>query len=157
MYRHLMQIPQPPKQRLPKKLTRFDMTFKSVFFLCILGHCLESGAGQEWPSSSETSGGRLWQVQCIRPGLAVLSRSSCCCLQRKHSHRRKWTRGGCGHGQKHTWQVILQSDLWPVFLQPGGGGRTPHMKGMGMLAVSLRGVNFGFWSLRVFWAKRHHI
>ena len=30
---------------------------------------------------------------------------------------------------------------------PGGwGGRTPHMKGVGMLIVSLRGVNFGFWS-----------
>ena len=27
-----------------------------------------------------------------------------------------------------------------------GGGGTPHMKGMGMLVVSLRGVNFGFWS-----------
>ena len=28
---------------------------------------------------------------------------------------------------------------------PGGGG-TLHMKGVGMLVVSLRGVNFGFWS-----------
>ena len=28
----------------------------------------------------------------------------------------------------------------------GGGGGTPHMKGMGMLVVSLRGVNFEFWS-----------
>ena len=27
-----------------------------------------------------------------------------------------------------------------------GGGGTPHMKGVGMLVVSLRGVNFGFWS-----------
>ena len=26
------------------------------------------------------------------------------------------------------------------------GGRTPHMKGVGTLVVSLRGVNFGFWS-----------
>ena len=26
------------------------------------------------------------------------------------------------------------------------GGRTPHMKGVGMLVVSLRGTNFGFWS-----------
>ena len=25
-------------------------------------------------------------------------------------------------------------------------GDTPHMKGVGMLVVSLRGVNFGFWS-----------
>ena len=29
---------------------------------------------------------------------------------------------------------------------PGGGGGTPHKKGMGMLVISLRGVNFGFWS-----------
>ena len=28
----------------------------------------------------------------------------------------------------------------------GGGGGTPHMKGVGMLVVSLRGVNFEFWS-----------
>ena len=27
-----------------------------------------------------------------------------------------------------------------------GGGGTPHMKGLGMLVVSLRGVNFGFGS-----------
>ena len=27
-----------------------------------------------------------------------------------------------------------------------GGGGTPHMKEVGMLIVSLRGVNFGFWS-----------
>ena len=41
---------------------------------------------------------------------------------------------------------------------PGGGGGTPQMKGVGMLVVSLSGVNFGFWShFRVFWAKRHHI
>ena len=31
---------------------------------------------------------------------------------------------------------------------PGGrrGGGTPHMKVVRMLVVSLRGVNFGFWS-----------
>ena len=29
--------------------------------------------------------------------------------------------------------------------QPGGGGDS-HMKQTGMLVVSLRGVNFGFWS-----------
>ena len=46
MYGHLMQIVQPPKQSLPKQFTRLDMTFKSVLFLCILGPCLESGAGQ---------------------------------------------------------------------------------------------------------------
>ena len=28
----------------------------------------------------------------------------------------------------------------------GGGGRKSHMKGAGMLVISLRGVNFGFWS-----------
>ena len=28
----------------------------------------------------------------------------------------------------------------------GGGGGTPHMKCVGMLVVSLRSVNFGFWS-----------
>ena len=28
----------------------------------------------------------------------------------------------------------------------GGGGGTPHMRGVGMLVVSLRVVNFGFWS-----------
>ena len=28
----------------------------------------------------------------------------------------------------------------------GVGGGTPHMKLVGMLVVSLRGVNFGFWS-----------
>ena len=32
-----------------------------------------------------------------------------------------------------------------LFLYPGAGG-TPHMKVVGMLVVSLRGVNFGFWS-----------
>ena len=31
----------------------------------------------------------------------------------------------------------------PKFNTPGGGG---HMKGVGMLVVALRGVNFGFWS-----------
>ena len=27
-----------------------------------------------------------------------------------------------------------------------GGGKDSHIKWMGMLVVSLRGVNFGFWS-----------
>ena len=31
-------------------------------------------------------------------------------------------------------------------LIPWGGGGTPRMKGVGMLFVSLRGVNFEFWS-----------
>ena len=34
--------------------------------------------------------------------------------------------------------------LGRLTLNPGGG--IPHMKGVGMLVVSLRGVNFGFWS-----------
>ena len=35
-----------------------------------------------------------------------------------------------------------------IAIQPGwgGGGGTPHMKVIRMLVVSLRGVNFGFWS-----------
>ena len=41
-------------------------------------------------------------------------------------------------------QVVLRWEL--VVPTPGGGGVTPHMKGVGMLVVSLRGVNFGFWS-----------
>ena len=38
------------------------------------------------------------------------------------------------------------SGFWspPKLLLPGGW--TPHMKGVGMLVVSLRGVNIGFWS-----------
>ena len=28
----------------------------------------------------------------------------------------------------------------------GGGGGGSHMKGAGMLVISLRGVNVGFWS-----------
>ena len=31
----------------------------------------------------------------------------------------------------------------PLYNNPGGGD-TPHMKGVEMLVVSLRGVNFGF-------------
>ena len=48
-------------------------------------------------------------------------------------------------------QVILQlvcevlDTLHCGHLHTRGGG-TPHMKGVGMLVVSLRGVNFGFWS-----------
>ena len=36
----------------------------------------------------------------------------------------------------------------PLTLRPaeGRGGGTPIWKGTGMLVVSLRGVNFGFWS-----------
>ena len=33
-----------------------------------------------------------------------------------------------------------------VALNKGSGGEgTQHMKGVGMLVISLRGVNFGFW------------
>ena len=30
--------------------------------------------------------------------------------------------------------------------RPGGGGGNSYVKQTGMLVVSLRGVNFGFWS-----------
>ena len=33
-----------------------------------------------------------------------------------------------------------------LFSKAPGGGETPHMKGVGMLVVSLMGVNCGFWS-----------
>ena len=33
-----------------------------------------------------------------------------------------------------------------VRMPGGGGGGNSHMKGVGMLVVSLRGVNFRFWS-----------
>ena len=37
------------------------------------------------------------------------------------------------------------------------GGNSAYERG-GMLVVSLRGVNFGFWShFRVLWAKHHHV
>ena len=36
--------------------------------------------------------------------------------------------------------LVLKAEL------SGGVGWTPHMKVVGMLVVSLRGVNFGFWS-----------
>ena len=42
----------------------------------------------------------------------------------------------------------------PKAVSPPPPGGTRHMKGAGMLVVSLTGVNFGN---RVFWAKRHHI
>ena len=33
--------------------------------------------------------------------------------------------------------------VYDMIPPPGG---SPHMKGVGMLVVSLRGVNFGFWT-----------
>ena len=49
-------------------------------------------------------------------------------------------------GQQYT------PDLFQILTRvrrprPGGGGGDSHMKQTGMLVVSLRGVNFGFWSL----------
>ena len=35
--------------------------------------------------------------------------------------------------------------VYDIIPPPPQGG-TPHMKGVGMLVVLLRGVNFGFWS-----------
>ena len=43
--------------------------------------------------------------------------------------------------------ILSTNSVAPLF--PGGGGAwggTPYMKGVGMLIVLLRGVNFGFWS-----------
>ena len=47
-----------------------------------------------------------------------------------------WTRMEC----MGTRDIIIATDI-PV----AGGGGTRHMKGVGMLVVSLTGVNFGFW------------
>lgn len=50
---------------------------------------------------------------------------------------------GCGLSIIRVLKTLVY--LSPV---PGGGrgGGNLHMKGMGMLVVSLRSVNFGFWS-----------
>ena len=42
-------------------------------------------------------------------------------------------------------RLLPHAKMLLVPIKPGAGG-TPHMKGVGMLVVSLRGVNFGFWS-----------
>ena len=42
----------------------------------------------------------------------------------------------------HPWPLNIQTKKWTM----ESGERAPHMKGVGMLIVSLRGVNFGFWS-----------
>ena len=49
--------------------------------------------------------------------------------------------------------ITIVGKFKPKAVSPPRGG-TRHMKGAGMLVVSLTGVNFGN---RVFWAKRHHI
>ena len=41
---------------------------------------------------------------------------------------------------------LSSGKCYPMIEQLDPGGRTPHIKGVGMLVVSLRGVNFGFWS-----------
>ena len=46
-------------------------------------------------------------------------------------------------GSRGVWVMISWSAKGP---RGGRGGGTPHMKGVGMLVVSLRGVNFEFWS-----------
>ena len=42
--------------------------------------------------------------------------------------------------------TILGDHKAAHFVRQGGGGGTPYMTGVGMLFVSLRGINFGFWS-----------
>ena len=41
--------------------------------------------------------------------------------------------------------MAFKNPLGQLLICPGRGGN-PHMKGVGMLVVSLRGINFGFWS-----------
>ena len=45
-----------------------------------------------------------------------------------------------------TIQTKVTEQYFPVGPGGGGGGGDSHMKQTGMLVVSLRGVNFGFWS-----------
>ena len=47
------------------------------------------------------------------------------------------------------YQLLLDNQKTSVKMavsQNPGGGKTPHIKGVGMLVVSLRSVNFRFWS-----------
>ena len=50
----------------------------------------------------------------------------------------------CNGGEKsvHCSISMTQTRGWGG----GEGGESPHMKGVRMLVVSLRGINFGFWS-----------
>ena len=41
---------------------------------------------------------------------------------------------------------LLLTPFRTEILSQGGGGGDSHMKQTGMLVVSLRGINFGFWS-----------
>ena len=43
-------------------------------------------------------------------------------------------------------QLVRSKQVCDQQSVPGGGGEDSHMKQTGMLVVSLRGVNFGFWS-----------
>ena len=47
------------------------------------------------------------------------------------------------NAQREKYRKCFASSVGGTFQ---GGGGTPHMKVVGMLVVSLRGVNFGFWS-----------
>ena len=58
-------------------------------------------------------------------------------FMKRHAIRLSW--GNLEHFIGHRQGVIVRR----LGYDPGG---TPHMKGLGMLVVSLRGVNFGFWS-----------
>ena len=50
-----------------------------------------------------------------------------------------------GTGFSSSSVLVMTLDLLPG--RGGGGGGHSHMKGAEKLVVSLRGVNFGFWSL----------
>ena len=55
--------------------------------------------------------------------------------------------GTDGTGQSTGWGSVVGYDCGLIARGGGGGGGgNSHMKWMGMLVVSLRGVNFGFWS-----------
>ena len=53
---------------------------------------------------------------------------------------------GCYSGRFYALYTLYVSNNYDTYY-PGGGGGDSHMKQTGMLVVSLRGVNFGFWSL----------
>ena len=59
-------------------------------------------------------------------------------FMKRHAIRLSW--GNLEHFIGHRQGVIVRR------LGYDPEGETPHMKGLGMFVVSLRGVNFGFWS-----------